>query len=224
MRTSREIHKNDFFREYTTTISIDNQFFTRKKSVLYPILKRTIDLLVSVIGLLLSIPIIILIGIAIKLESSGPVFYIQDRVGLNGKYFKIYKFRSMYIDAEKNGAKWAEKNDPRITKVGSFIRKTRIDELPQFWNVFVGDMSLIGPRPERPIFTAQFNKEIPGFINRLKVKPGITGWAQVNGGYELTPKEKLELDIYYINNMNLWLDFKIMLKTITVILTGEGSR
>lgn len=224
MRTSREIHKNDFFREYTTTISIDNQFFTRKKSVLYPILKRTIDLLVSVIGLLLSIPIIILIGIAIKLESSGPVFYIQERVGLNGKYFKIYKFRSMYIDAEKNGAKWAEKNDPRITKVGSFIRKTRIDELPQFWNVFVGDMSLIGPRPERPIFTAQFNKEIPGFINRLKVKPGITGWAQVNGGYELTPKEKLELDIYYINNMNLWLDFKIMLKTITVILTGEGSR
>ncbi|EOQ02675.1 hypothetical protein IIY_01810 [Bacillus cereus VD140] len=117
-----------------------------------------------------------------------------------------------------------KKNDPRITKVGMFIRMTRIDELPQFFNILKGDMSVVGPRPERPIFTKEFEKQIPGFKKRLLVKPGITGWAQVNGGYDITPREKLELDIYYINNVNCILDIKIILNTIKVVFTGDGAR
>jgi len=135
----------------------------------------------------------------------------------------MYKLRSMYENAEENGAQWAEEDDPRVTKVGKFIRRTRLDELPQLFNVLKGDMSLVGPRPERPIFTYQFNEQIPGFINRLQVKPGLTGWAQVNGGYKLTPAEKLEYDLYYIENRTIWLDIKIMLKTIMVVLTGKGA-
>lgn len=130
----------------------------------------------------------------------------------------------MKDDAEKNGAQWAERDDPKVTKVGKFIRKTRIDELPQLWNVLKGDMSLIGPRPERPMFTAQFNNQIPVFVERLIVKPGLTGWAQVNGGYDITPREKLKYDLYYINNMNLLLDLKIILLTIKVVFTGNGAR
>ena len=167
---------------------------------------------------------ILIFAVIIKLETPGPAFFLQERVGLHGKYFKVIKLRSMGVNAEKNGAQWATKNDPRVTKVGAFIRKTRIDELPQLFNVLKGDMSLIGPRPERPMFTAQFNEEIPGFIDRLQVKPGITGWAQVNGGYDITPREKLELDRYYINNMSFWLDLKIILKTIKVCITGDGAR
>lgn len=125
---------------------------------------------------------------------------------------------------EYNGAQMAEEDDPRITKIGRFIRKTRIDELPQVINVFKGDMSIIGPRPERPIFVVQFNEEIPGFIERLRVKPGITGWAQVNGGYDISTKEKLDLDMYYINHQSIFLDMKILFKTIKIIFTGEGAR
>ncbi len=116
------------------------------------------------------------------------------------------------------------KNDPRITKIGLFIRKTRIDELPQLFNILKGEMSLVGPRPERPIFTEKFEREIPGFKTRLEVKPGLTGWAQVNGGYEITPKEKLKLDIYYINHASIILDFKIIIKTVRVVITGDGAR
>lgn len=130
----------------------------------------------------------------------------------------------MGVDAEKNGAQWAQKNDPRVTKVGAFIRKTRIDELPQLWNILIGEMSLVGPRPERPLFTAQFNEEIPGFIDRLKVTPGLTGWAQINGGYDISPEEKINLDRYYINNQSYWLDIKIVLKTVKVCVTGNGAR
>ncbi|WJQ05439.1 sugar transferase [Geobacillus stearothermophilus] len=166
----------------------------------YPYVKRFLDILLSLLALPIAIPIILIFAVIIKLETPGPAFFLQERVGLHGKYFKVIKLRSMGVNAEQNGAQWAAKNDPRVTKVGAFIRKTRIDELPQLFNVLKGDMSLIGPRPERPMFTAQFNEEIPGFIDRLQVKPGITGWAQVNGGYDITPKEKLELDRYYINN------------------------
>ncbi|WP_286173572.1 exopolysaccharide biosynthesis polyprenyl glycosylphosphotransferase [Geobacillus sp. E263] len=190
----------------------------------YPYVKRFLDILLSLLALPIAIPIILIFAVIIKLETPGPVFFLQERVGLHGKYFKVIKLRSMGVDAEKNGAQWATKNDPRVTKVGAFIRKTRIDELPQLFNVLKGDMSLIGPRPERPMFTAQFNEEIPGFIDRLQVKPGITGWAQVNGGYDITPREKLELDRYYINNMSFWLDLKIILKTIKVCITGDGAR
>ncbi len=190
----------------------------------YRELKRLIDLIVAVIGLILAAPVILIVAVLIKLESPGPVLFAQDRVGLNGKVFKIYKLRSMVQDAEKNGARWADKNDARITKVGKFIRLTRIDELPQFLNVMKGDMSFIGPRPERPVFVEQFNQQIPGFVNRLQVKPGITGWAQVNGGYDITPQQKLELDMVYIHRHSPWMDMKIIWKTIKVVLTGDGAR
>ncbi|MFT0561362.1 sugar transferase [Bacillus cereus] len=187
-------------------------------------IKYIIDVMFSLFGVIVSSPIILIFSLLIILESPGSPFYFQERLGLNGNKFSVMKLRSMRNDAEKNGAKWAEKNDPRITKIGIFIRKTRIDELPQLFNILKGDMSLVGPRPERSIFTEQFEKEVPGFKKRLKVKPGLTGWAQVNGGYEITPKEKLDLDIYYINHASIMLDLKIILKTIKVVITGDGAR
>ncbi|MEC0247481.1 sugar transferase [Paenibacillus chitinolyticus] len=190
----------------------------------YTYAKRISDFLLALIGIVLSLPIMLVVALAIRLESQGSVFFIQERVGQHGRIFKIIKFRSMTMDAEKNGAQWAQKNDSRVTRVGKFIRKTRLDEIPQFINVLKGDMSLIGPRPERPMFTEQFNEEIPGFTKRLEVKPGITGWAQVNGGYEINPKQKLELDLYYIKESSFRLDMKIMLKTIGVVFTGDGAR
>ncbi|WP_240189890.1 exopolysaccharide biosynthesis polyprenyl glycosylphosphotransferase [Bacillus sp. P14.5] len=190
----------------------------------YNFSKRIMDVILALIGLILTLPILIFFCLAIKLETPGPAFYLQERVGHNGKYFRVIKLRSMGMDAEKKGAQWAERNDPRITRIGNFIRKTRIDEIPQLINVLHGDMSMIGPRPERPMFTAQFNEDIPGFVKRLVVKPGVTGWAQINGGYEITPNEKLELDLYYIENMNLALDCKILLYTIKVVFSGEGAR
>ncbi|MDX8361110.1 sugar transferase [Cytobacillus sp. IB215316] len=195
-----------------------------QKNIIFPVMKRWADILLSLIGLLMTSIIIIVFAILVKLETPGPAFFIQKRVGKNGKYFNLIKLRSMCIDAEKNGAQWAQKNDPRVTKVGSFMRKTRIDELPQFINVLRGNMSIIGPRPERPMFTAQFNEEIPGFINRLSVKPGLTGWAQINGGYEITPNEKLKLDLYYIENQSILMELKIMLKTVRIVITGNGAR
>jgi len=221
---SAKIKNDNFFKEYAVGVEAKQLQRRGTEAYLYPYIKRFIDILLSLIVLPVVLPIILIFSIAIKLETPGPAFFLQERVGLHGKYFKIVKLRSMGVNAEWNGAQWATKNDPRVTKVGAFIRKTRIDELPQLFNVLKGDMSLIGPRPERPIFTAQFNEEIPGFIDRLQVKPGITGWAQVNGGYDVTPREKLELDRYYINNISFWLDLKIILKTVKVCLTGDGAR
>lgn len=195
-----------------------------KKSKFYDFYQRTLDVILSLIGLIVGLPVILIFGFLIKLEDKGPMTYKQERVGKDGRVFYIYKLRSMRTDAEKFGAQWATKNDPRITKVGNFIRKTRIDELPQLFNILRGDMSIIGPRPERPSFTIEFNENIPGFINRLAVRPGLTGWAQVNGGYEMTPEEKLKADIYYMKHRSFFMDMNILLKTVKVVFTGEGAR
>ena len=190
----------------------------------YETIKSSTEFIFCLLLLILAVPICILACIAIYVELRVNPIYTQNRVGLNGRIFKIYKLRSMYIDAEKDGAKWASENDERITKVGRIIRKTRIDELPQLVNILKRDMSFIGPRPERPEFIKEFIKYIPDFNDRLLVKPGITGWAQVNGGYSLTPKEKLELDKYYIQNRGFKLDLLIIVKTIIVIFTRDGAR
>ena len=190
----------------------------------YETIKSSTEFIFCLLLLILAIPICILVCIAIYVELRVNPIYTQNRVGLNGRIFKIYKLRSMYIDAEKDGAKWASENDERITKVGRIIRKTRIDELPQLVNILKRDMSIIGPRPERPELIKDFIKYIPDFNDRLLVKPGITGWAQVNGGYSLTPKEKLEFDKYYIRNRGFKLDLLILVKTIIVIFTRNGAR
>lgn len=195
-----------------------------KESIVYNVYSRILDIGLSLIGLIIGIPLVIIFGILIKLEDKGPIIYKQERVGKHGKLFNVYKLRSMRVDAEKYGAQWAQDNDPRILKVGNFIRKTRIDEIPQLFNILKGDMSIIGPRPERPMFTMQFNEDIDGFINRLLVKPGLTGWAQVNGGYEMTPEEKLKWDIDYIQSRSIFIDIRIIFRTVKVVLTGEGAR
>lgn len=193
-------------------------------SILFEVYSRILDIIVSIIGLIISIPIIIVFGLLIKKEDDGPIFYKQDRLGKDGKIIFIYKLRSMKINSEKNDSLWTEKNDPRVTNIGKFIRKSRIDEIPQFFNILKGDMSMIGPRPERPNLTMEFNERIPGFINRLVIKPGLTGYAQVNGGYDISVEDKIKKDLYYIKNRNLFLDISILLKTIKVVLTGEGAR
>ncbi|GAB1347892.1 hypothetical protein MASR1M107_01030 [Ignavibacteriales bacterium] len=188
--------------------------------------KRVIDIVVSFLILLVASPIILAAAIAIKIDSRGPVIYKQERSGLNGKVFKVYKFRSMYQDAEKRtGPVWSQKDDPRITHSGKFIRRVRIDELPQIWNVFKGEMSLVGPRPERPFFVEQLAKEIPYYKRRLRVRPGITGWAQVKHKYDESiedVKTKLQFDLFYIENMSLKTDIKILFRTVFVVLFGKG--
>ncbi|PER82240.1 sugar transferase [Bacillus cereus] len=219
MKTGENIAREYQVRSEDQIIQVEN-----KQSKLYLGIKYVLDVIFALIGLIVLAPVILIFSLLIVLESPGSPFYLQERLGLHGKKFKVIKLRSMRNDAEKNGAKWAEKNDPRITKVGLFIRKTRVDELPQLFNILKGEMSLVGPRPERPMFTEQFEHEIPGFKKRLEVKPGLTGWAQINGGYEITPKEKLKLDVYYINKASIVLDFKIIFRTVKVVITGDGAR
>ncbi len=188
-------------------------------------LKQAIDILAAAVLLLLSLPITIAIAIAIKFSSKGPIFYSQVRTGLNGQKFRVYKFRSMYQNAEAQGIQWAKKKDPRVTPIGSFIRLTRIDELPQLWNVFKGEMSLVGPRPERPEFDLQLREEIPYYDVRYLVKPGITGWAQVCYPYGASVEDayqKVAYDLYYIKNYSLFLDLAIALKTLRVVVLGKG--
>jgi exopolysaccharide biosynthesis polyprenyl glycosylphosphotransferase len=187
--------------------------------------KRVFDTIASALLLLILSPLMLLVALTIKLDSPGPVFYSQQRTGLNGKTFKVHKFRSMYQDAEKRGAQWAQERDPRITRVGYWLRLMRIDELPQVWNVLKGEMSLIGPRPERPQFDAQLKEAIPYYDIRYLVKPGITGWAQVLYPYGASIEdayEKLSYDLYYIKNYSIWLDIAIFFKTIRVVLLGKG--
>jgi len=189
-------------------------------------LKRALDILVSLIVLVVGSPVLLLIVLAIRLDSRGPALYVQKRVGRGGRIFTLYKFRSMVHNAEAyTGPVWAGKRDPRITRVGHFMRKLHLDELPQFINVLIGDMSLVGPRPERPAFVEQFRDKIPLYERRLNVKPGITGWAQVKHKYDesLTDvMDKLRYDLFYLENMSLALDLKIILSTVGVILSGRG--
>ena len=175
--------------------------------------------------LMASIPIAIIVSILIKIFDKGPIIYKQIRIGLNGQNFKIYKFRSMQINSENDGAKWTSINDNRITKIGKFLRLTRIDELPQLINVIRGDMSFIGPRPERPEFNEMLEQEIPYYQLRHLVRPGITGWAQVLYPYGASvddAREKLKYDLYYIKNYSVLLDFSIILKTVRIVLFGRG--
>ncbi|MEW5803009.1 MAG: TIGR03013 family XrtA/PEP-CTERM system glycosyltransferase [bacterium] len=199
-----------------------------KKTRLVMMWKRIFDIIFSIIGLLLTLPISIITGLLIKWESPGPVIYKQERVGENGRVFILYKFRSMRNDAEKfSGPKWAEENDPRITRVGKFIRMVRIDEIPQMINVLKGDMSFIGPRPERPFFVRELSRLISYYGQRHSIKPGITGWAAVNYRYGSSiedAREKLQYDFYYIKNMSIFLDLLIILKTIPIILGRKGAR
>ncbi len=180
------------------------------------LVKRSFDFIAAFIGLAIISPILGTVALAVKLTSKGPIFYGQERMSLDGKTFKMWKFRSMKVDAEaKTGAVWAVKNDDRRTPIGAFLRSTSLDELPQLWNVLVGDMSLVGPRPERPVFIHQFKHQIPQYMLRHKMKAGITGWAQVNGWRGDTSLEKrIECDIYYIKNWSLWLDIKILFMTV----------
>lgn len=188
-------------------------------------LKRVLDVIAASGLFTITSPVILLFALLIRLETPGSPVYRQERVGLMGKRFVIAKLRSMYNDAEKHsGTVWAAKNDARVTKVGKFIRKTRIDELPQLLNVIKGEMSMIGPRPERPNLTEQFSHDVPGFEQRLVVKPGLSGYAQVHGGYDVTPAEKYQMDQHYIENFGFWEDFKIVFETIRVVLTGDGAR
>jgi sugar transferase (PEP-CTERM system associated) len=190
--------------------------------------RRFVEFVLASIGLVVSLPILLLAAIAIWLESGFPIFFRQERVGERGKVFSLLKLRTMRQDAEKNGAVWASANgDPRITLIGRFLRKTRIDELPQFVNVLKGDMSFVGPRPERPVFVEELEALIPYYGERHSVKPGITGWAQVRNGYTASIEEseaKLRYDLYYIKNMSFWLDLQIVLDTFKVIVFGRGAR
>ena len=189
--------------------------------------KRLVGGLLSLVGLILTLPVTVLTALLIKLESEGPIFYRQVRVGKDGVPFEVIKFRSMTKDAEKDGAKWATQNDSRVTRVGRVIRKTRIDEIPQMWNVLKGEMSFVGPRPERPEFVKELKKQIRFYDQRHTVQPGLTGWAQINYPYGSSvedAKRKLEYDLYYIKHMSIWLDLFIILKTVKTILFREGAR
>ncbi|MBI2379324.1 MAG: TIGR03013 family PEP-CTERM/XrtA system glycosyltransferase [Gammaproteobacteria bacterium] len=226
----------DFFERRTGKIQLDvttpNKMIFLDgfdRSPLSAGLKRLFDLLTSLGMLLATLPIMLVTALAIWLESGfrGPIFYSQERVGQRGEVFLVHKFRSMIVDAEKNGAQWAAKNDARVTRVGGFIRKTRIDELPQLYNVWRGDMSFVGPRPERPPFVEQLEEAIPYYALRHRVKPGITGWAQICYPYGDSiedAKSKLQFDLYYIKNYSLFLDLTILFQTAQVVIWNKGAR
>lgn len=224
----------DFYERLTGKIMVERVnpakiiFSTafRKKRSTY-ILKRLTDILVSGIGILLTLPLWIVSAVIIKLESPGPIFYTQERVGAKDTTFQVIKFRSMRADAEKDGPVWAAKQDPRVTRYGGIMRKLRIDEIPQMWSVLKGDMSFVGPRPERPVFVRELEKKIPYYSLRHTIKPGLTGWAQVfypYGASEEDALRKLEYDLYYIMNMSIVMDFWIIFETVKIVLFQKGAR
>lgn len=205
------------------TIYVEQLPALRSKPV-YEVLKRIFDICISFLALvILMIPMAIL-SLVIMIDSPGSPIYSQVRLGRGEKPFKIYKFRSMRTDAEAEGLRWAEDHDPRTTKIGRFLRRTRIDELPQLWNILIGDMSFVGPRPERPEFYEIFDTYIVGFRQRMLAKPGLTGLAQVNGGYELKPEEKIVYDLDYIRHRSVRLDLWCVVHTLRVLVTHTGAR
>ncbi len=224
-----------FFEKISGRIPIDslapsffifNEGFRKSKFLLW--LRRVLSVIVAGAMLILLLPLFIVVAIVIKLDSPGDVIYSQIRVGQNGRPIRIYKFRSMRNDAEVNGdAVWAVENDPRVTRVGSFLRKSRIDELPQLFNVLIGELEFVGPRPERPEFVEKLQEQIPYYALRHTVKPGLTGWAQVMFHYSGTideSKEKLQYDLFYIKNMSLKLDLLILFHTVKIVILGRGAR
>jgi sugar transferase (PEP-CTERM system associated) len=198
-----------------------------KRSAVFKKGKRVFDILFSLVGLTVFAPVSLIISIANKLDSAGPILYHQQRVGEDGKIFDLLKFRSMQGDAEKDGPVWAKTNDQRITQVGRFIRRLRLDEIPQMINVLRGEMSFIGPRPERPFFVDILKKEVPYYAERHVIKPGITGWAQIRYRYGASKEdalEKLEYDLYYVKHMSLLFDLMIIFETVKIVLLGKGAR
>jgi sugar transferase (PEP-CTERM system associated) len=198
-----------------------------KRSAIFKRLKRGIDIIGSLLGLTVFTPVMLIISLAIKLDTKGPIFYRQERIGEDEKIFNLFKFRSMSVDAEENGPVWAEVNDQRVTRVGQVIRKLRFDEIPQMFNVLKGEMSFIGPRPERPFFVDTLKNEIPYYSERHVIKPGITGWAQICYRYGASKEdalEKLKYDLYYIKHMSLILDLMILFETVKIVFWGKGAR
>ena len=227
-------HLASVYEEYTGKIAVENLrpswlIFSQgfSKSRVLAVAKRGMDVLVALIGLVMLAPVIALVAIAVRLTSSGPAFYRQRRVGHHGRVFVIHKFRSMRADAEAaTGAVWSVENDPRVTPVGRFLRRTRLDEVPQLWNVLVGDMSIVGPRPERPEFVADLTAQIPFYGQRHVVRPGVTGWAQIRHSYGSSVDDalhKLQYDLFYIKHMSIALDLFICLETLKTVLVRRGS-
>jgi sugar transferase (PEP-CTERM system associated) len=198
-----------------------------KRSAIFKQVKRVFDILASAVGLTLFFPVSFMIALAIKLDSKGPILYRQERVGEDERIFRLLKFRSMRMDAEENGPEWARVDDQRVTRVGRMIRKLRLDEIPQMINVLKGEMSFVGPRPERPFFTEQLKKGIPYYSQRHVIKPGITGWAQICYRYGASKEdalEKLKYDLYYIKHMSWVFDLIIFFETVKIVLLGKGAR
>ena len=197
---------------------------TPKCGGVYMFTKRLFDIVLSLLaGLVLLLPMAC-IALIVCVDSKGPAIFRQERLGRGGKPFMMYKFRSMYLNAEDDGPQWADRCDHRCTRVGKILRRTRLDELPQLWNILLGHMSFVGPRPERPYFYDRFETYIHGFRYRLAVRPGLTGLAQVNGGYDLLPEEKIVYDMEYIKNRSTWMDLKCILKTVSLVFSHHGAR
>jgi sugar transferase (PEP-CTERM system associated) len=231
----RFAHLATIYEKYTGKIAVENLrpswlIFSDgfRKGRVQDLAKRALDIGFAGVGLLLALPILLLVALAVRLSSRGPAFYHQQRVGQYGRVFVLHKFRSMRVDAEKDtGAIWARTNDDRVTRVGGFLRRTRLDEVPQLWNVLRGDMSLVGPRPERPEFVSSLTREIPYYGQRHSVRPGVTGWAQVRYAYGASVEdalEKLQHDLFYIKNRTLALDLFIVAKTVKTVLMRKGGQ
>lgn len=227
-------HLATVYEEYTGKIAVENlrpswMIFSEgfRKSKTQIVTKRLLDIVVASLGLLLAAPIALIVMALIKLTSPGPIFYRQERVGQDGRPFMVVKFRSMRVDAEVGtGPVWAQKNDTRVTPIGRFLRRTRLDEIPQLWNALSGDMSMVGPRPERPGFVADLTRQIPFYGQRHVVKPGVTGWAQVRYTYGASVEDalqKLQFDLYYIKNMSVALDIFVMFQTVKTVLLRRGA-